>query len=105
VEELAEKAIEAHGGGGIALIAAILALHLIWKIFELVFDWGKGKAKQSDQSRIDIIRLEFELKGIKEEVHKLVNMGEDTLAAVRIIAGENWHEVARKVKDAELKHR
>lgn len=105
MESVAEKAIESAGGHSIALIAALLALHLIWKIFELVFDWGKGKAKQSDQSRVDIIRLEFEIKSIKTDVEKLLRTSEDTLAAVRVLAGDNWHEVAKKVKEGELRHR
>lgn len=111
MEAVAEKAIDAAPNTAhaltyiLAVVACMMALHIIKWFLEIAFDWGKEEKKQSDQSRVDIIRLEYEMKSMKDDVQKLLGLSQDTLAAVRILAGDQWHEVVKKIKDGELHRR
>lgn len=94
----------------IAGLTIALALHLFKWVIELFSGQVKERNKQSDQTRADVVRLEYGLRRIEDKVQtsllqneRLEHDLEKILKAIEHLAGSAWPEIAKKVKESSLR--
>lgn len=96
------------GHGPTVLIAGlviVLCLHLVVKFLEIGLKIFQKKSEATDQTKIDVIRLEHELKNINKNLRELLKLKDDVnnaFTAIKIMAGKKWPEISKRVREDRL---
>lgn len=99
---------------GLIVAIASLAIALCLNIAKWVFDrFAKHqdeKSKQSDQTRVDVMRLEFHLQRLEIKIDQSLDEGKKInqdltkmLRAMEHLAGDKWPEIATRIRASELR--
>lgn len=114
MEKIFDKLVEEHSLVIlIAVLVALLAIHLLWKIGEKFFESHSEKSKELESKldrfsnilssyMADIIQLTDKMSTVEQKLSELIEVEQKIRRLNRVVktlAGDQWDEIKRSVDD------
>ena len=86
----------------IAGLIVMIGLHLFVKLLEMGLQIFQKKSETTDQTKVDVIRLDYQMKTVQDKLDEVLRLKKDVnkvFSAIRFLAGDKWHEVKKEMED------
>lgn len=89
----------------ISVLVIALALNLFGKFLEIGLQVFQKKSEASDQTKVDVIRLEYQIRQMNEKLGEVLTLKVNVskaFRAIEMLAADKWPEIRKNIEGDPL---